>query len=136
MMRTNNQTRKPSIESVQRQFAQWRRHRKRGEKIPEDLWAVAAGLTREHSIHKVSRALGLNHTELKERSASQLRQSPGEHKCSPEFVELDVTGLPGVVPEYTVEFEDALGQKIRVSMQGVGGGEVIYLVRELRSLQG
>ena len=105
-MRKVNQTGgSHTIESVERQFSLWRRERKVGEKIPMDLWAAAARLTEEHSIHKVSRTLRLSHRDLKEHATQELREDSGRVARGPAFVELGLSGLRPTVPECTVELE-------------------------------
>lgn len=120
---------KPTLEGVRQQFSQWRQSRGRGERIPEDLWAAAAGLTREHSIHTVSRFLHLNHSDLKERAAAKAGRR-GPARTSP-FVEVPVPGPGGVAAQYLVEFEGSKGKKLRVEMRGVRTEDVTGLVREL-----
>ena len=126
---------RPTIESVQRQFSGWRREREAREKIPEDLWAAAARLTKEHSIDKVSRSLRLNHTDLKKHAALANRQGSGPKQHAPAFVELDISSLRQAAPEYTVEMEDAEGRKMRICVNGARGMDVLDFASKLWNWQ-
>ena len=116
------------LEWVERQFAKWRRGRRRVEAIPEGLWAAAVKLTELHSVNHVSRALRLNHTKLKERAAGACAQVAG---TVPGFVEVDLPGLGQ--GQCLLEFEDGRGGKVKICWQGAAGGEVAEVVRALWS---
>jgi len=82
------------VDETRARLEAWRRLRKSGEPMPEELWSEAAGLARRLGVNRVCRALGLNHSTLKEhavggevaaRPAQQLRPEP----VRPTFVELD-----------------------------------------------
>lgn len=53
------------IQAVRERFEAWRQTRPGRSRIPAELWAAAAGLTRRHGVHRVARALGLNDFALK-----------------------------------------------------------------------
>ena len=55
------------IEEAQEQFENWRRGRKRGERIPADLWATAVALAKQHGVWPTAKALHLDHSRLKRR---------------------------------------------------------------------
>src|SRR2546429_5673885 len=55
------------IEEAQVQFENWRRERKRGQRIPENLWLSAAELAKQHGVWPTARALHLDHNRLKRR---------------------------------------------------------------------
>ena len=68
---TVSQTKALTLAEVQSRFAAWREKRKNSKSaIPEELWSAAVMLCKENSVHKISRGLRLNHTELKNRAAS------------------------------------------------------------------
>ena len=71
------------IEEVQLQFENWRRERKRGQRIPENLWAIAVELGKQHGVWPTARTLHLDHNRLKRRVGN------GEDdRSSGAFVEL------------------------------------------------
>lgn len=66
-----SQIRAITLAEVQSRFAAWRKKRKNNRSaIPEELWSAAVLLCMENSVHKISRGLRLNHTELKKRVVS------------------------------------------------------------------
>lgn len=66
-----SETRAITLAEVQSRFAAWRKKRKNSRSpIPEELWSAAVMLCMDNSVHKISRGLRLNHTELKKRVVS------------------------------------------------------------------
>lgn len=66
-----SQAKEITLAEVQSRFAAWREKRKNSRSaIPEELWSAAVMLCMENSVHKISRGLRLNHTELKNRVVS------------------------------------------------------------------
>ncbi len=55
-----------SLDQVKHQFEVWRKQSCRTRKIPEELWEAAVALCKEHSVTVVSKALRLNHSDLKQ----------------------------------------------------------------------
>ena len=99
------------IEEARQQFEDWRRGRKRGERIPADLWATAVALAKEHGVWPTAKALHLDHSQLKRR----VRNDEGDAKSS-AFVEL----IPQAAMLYscTVEMEDGRGARMRLELKG------------------
>ena len=99
------------IEEGQLQFENWRRERKRGERIPEDLWVMAVDLARHHGVWPTARALHLDHNRLKRR----VRNGEEDEVKSGAFVEL----IPqGAMLAVCVEMEDARGARMRIELKG------------------
>jgi len=79
-------------------------------------WQAAADLARKHSINTVSKALGLNYTDLKDRIYGPSKPKPvGKEKDF--FVELK-PGQPFLVPEATLEMETEKGSRLKISLKG------------------
>jgi len=57
----------PEIEEAQLQFENWRCERKRGQRIPENLWGTAVELAKQHGVWPTARALNLDHNRLNRR---------------------------------------------------------------------
>jgi hypothetical protein len=100
-----------AIEEAQLQFENWRRERKRGERIPENLWATALELAKQHGVWSTARALHLDHNRLKQR----VRNGEHDHNSS-AFVELTPQGAMRCT--CTVEMEDARGARVRIELKG------------------
>ena len=55
---------KPRLEQVQKQFELWRRSRAKRGAIPDALWQAAIMLFPDYPVHRISKALRLNYTDL------------------------------------------------------------------------
>ncbi|MCK9247217.1 MAG: hypothetical protein M0P11_09755 [Anaerolineaceae bacterium] len=99
------------LDQVKQQFEAWRKQSGRTRKIPEELWEAAVALCKEHSVTKVSKALGLNHSDLKQRmkSLACLPQTP-------TFIELGC--MPPAAEEIVVECEAPGGRSMRIHYRG------------------
>jgi hypothetical protein len=49
-----------TLEEVAEHFAQWRRSKRKGDRIPEKLWSEAAGLVSTYGVSRVARTLRLS----------------------------------------------------------------------------
>ena len=99
------------IEEARQQFEDWRRDRKRGERIPVELWATAVALAKRHGVWPTAKALHLDHSGLKRRV-----RNDEEDGRSSAFVELIPQGA--VLYSCTVEMEDGQGARMRVELKG------------------
>jgi hypothetical protein len=99
------------IEEAQLQFENWRRERKRADRIPENLWAVAVELAKRHGVWPTARALHLDHSRLKRRV-----RNGEEEETSGAFVEVISEGARLVT--CTVEMEDGRGARMRIELKG------------------
>jgi hypothetical protein len=99
------------IEEAQEQFENWRRERKRGERIPGDLWATAVELAQQHGVWPTAKALRLDHSRLKRRVGND-----EEDEKRDAFVELIPQGA--MLCSCTVEMEDGRGARMRVELKG------------------
>src|SRR5881227_3442218 len=88
-----------------------RRGRKRGERIPGNLWAAAVELAKQHGVWPTARALHLDHSRLKR----CVRNGEDDEKSS-GFVELIPEG--SVLCACILEMEDGQGARMRVEMKG------------------
>lgn len=105
-----------NLEQVEQRFKRWRESRKRGERIPEALWAAATGMARQHGLHRIAQELRVNYHGLKKRlecADSPARASGAEAR----FVELLVPRSAGMC-ECIVELENARGAKMRIQLKG------------------
>ena len=99
------------LEEAQLQFENWRRERKRGQRIPQNLWGTAVVLAKQHGVWPTARALHLDHNRLKRRVGN------GEDDVnSGAFVELIPQGA--ILCACTVEMEDARGARMRIELKG------------------
>ena len=70
-----------TLEEVAEHFAQWRRRKQKGDRIPEPLWSEAVALVGTYGVSQVTRTLRLSGTDLNKRrgiiGTDQRRQGPG-----------------------------------------------------------
>ena len=111
-----------TLEEVAEHFAQWRRNKQKGERIPQPLWHEAIELVDTHGVSKVTRTLRLSATDLNKRrgmvGTSQRRQVP---VAKTAFVEVEHASIP--VPDTEamwMELERPDGMRLRIRpTQGV-----------------
>ena len=117
------------LSAVESQFKRWRESRRRGTRIPAELWADAVRAARACGVSKVATALGLDYYKLKQR----LEKAPGLARVGGGgFVEIPWPSSPA--SECVFELEDAQGTRLRVALQGASPAELEPLARTLWSL--
>lgn len=106
-----------TLTEVQSQFASWRKRKQHRDRIPEELWAAAVVLSQDYSICKISKALSLSYTDLKER-VKQFNKTSHSSRTSHslDFIPIDLT--PTFPAECTVEMEHRNGNKMRMHFKG------------------
>jgi hypothetical protein len=121
----------PGLAELQDRFAVWRGNKRRGARIPEDLWQAATALAGELGVSQVSQTLGLSYHTLKRRvlgnGTPETQRGPGT--VPPAFIEFP---LEGVTPaaRCVVEFERA-GCKLTIRLANHRLDEVAPLVEGL-----
>ena len=101
------------LEELKNRFAEWRQHRKRGARVPKELWDSAVGLSSKHSVSEISRILRIDYPKLKRR-VEALRHKSEKGIVSPAtFVEVGTT-QPTTDVVCVVEFENSAGVKLRM----------------------
>ncbi|MFH2058393.1 MAG: hypothetical protein ABIJ59_05800 [Pseudomonadota bacterium] len=110
-----------ALEEVKQQFKIWRKTKTAGrERIPASLWQAAAEVFKigDHSLHRISKALHLNQTVLKQYVQQQfsgaIKVKPEE---TPSFIALEMDS-PLLVSECVIEMEDTTGAKMRMCLRG------------------
>lgn len=107
---------KQRLETVQAQFSDWRKNRKKRDRIPVSLWAAAASLADCFSINEVSKALRLNHSSLKDH-IEIIQNRRLEEPCLPTFIEFPPLNPPEDLAEVSLELEKA-GARMKVHVKG------------------
>lgn len=114
-------------------FAEWRRTRQPGMRIPVELWELAVELARRHGVSRTSQALPVAYYALQERVAAAGETKDGTGGVSPAakivspattpagkrptFVELPAAPFHTPV-ECSVELEKPCGAKLRIQVRG------------------
>ncbi len=104
-----------SLTDVKLQFKTWRETRKQKTRIPDELWTAAVSLSYRYSIHRISKALHVNHSALRDR-VSACKTNKNLQACSC-FIELPLQQSSSV-SECLVEMENRSGDKIRMHYSG------------------
>jgi len=135
MNRENLPAERRTLAEVNTEFRNWRNSRKRGTKIPQQLWQAAAGLSEQHSIGKIAVTLGLDYTKLKQRitylPSFQTRRVTEEFipgRTGSGFVEVDMAA-GGSTGECTIEAEDGIGRKLRMHLRGSSCAEAVEIAK-------
>lgn len=118
-----------ALEEVKQQFRTWRRTKTGRERIPDPLWQAAAEVfhTGDHSLHKISKTLHLNHTDFKRYVYQQAHGSiQPEKELSPAFIELDP---PASASECVIEMEATSGAKMRICLRGKTDSSLIEICK-------
>ena len=117
---------KPPLEQVQEQFEHWRRSRGKRGTIPDALWQAAIMLFPDYALHRISKALRLNYTDLKHRVNA--RQSTREQSdvSTTGFIELGLSDAMRPA-ECIVEMTDQKGATMRMYFKGQAGLDLLEL---------
>jgi hypothetical protein len=140
MVQKDSQTVVPSLEKVQHRFTAWRNAKRKGERIPKELWSSATELAREIGINRVANALHLDYTKLKHRvnghvasktntTLTRAGAASGPHADRPAFVEFAVEAVSRRA-ESVVEFEGRCG-KITIRLAEHNPAEIVALAEAL-----
>lgn len=100
-------------------WAQWRRTRVLGTRIPESLWKSALELAARHGVSRTAIALRVDYYALKKRLNAQTppRRAERTGAAAPAFVELTPPSL-ATAGGCVIEFEKPSGAKMRVELPG------------------
>ena len=109
---------------LEQRFVEWRRSRKRGERIPERLWKSAARMAEKHGLNQTATLLKLEYYALQRR----VEERASELSPATAFVELPSAGLASA-SECVVEFEDGAGASLRVHLKGAEVPDLLALGR-------
>ncbi len=115
-----------TLEVVAEHFEQWRRRKRKGDRIPEQLWSEAAGLVSSYGVSRVTATLRLSGTDLnKRRGIIEAGRSGEASGRNPSFVEMDpVVGSESAA--VWMELERADGMRLRIG--GAHRAELLGLV--------
>ena len=108
---------------LEKRFAEWRRTRRRGARIPERLWKSAARMAEKYGVNQTATVLKLEYYALKRR----VEERSSEASSGPAFVELPAAVVHA--SECVVEFEDGVGASLRVHLKGAEVPDLLALGR-------
>ena len=116
-------------EPLAQRFKTWRTSRRRGERIPEELWQAAAELARCRGLSATAAMLKLSYYDLKRRLVAGNTSRPGDSRA-PVFVEVPVTPLPPSGEERgTVELVQAGGARLILRFPSASPNDLLPVVQ-------
>lgn len=108
------------MSEVLKQFQDWRKERRRGERLPKKLWKLAVDLANDYSLEEIVSTLNIDYGRLEKRIESfgfirspKIKRSP---PLTEEFVEIGPLGA-GHVNECTIETEDNTGNRLTIHLK-------------------
>ena len=101
---------------AEREFAKWRKKRRRGGRIPEELWQLAVELASQHGVARTSTSLRLGYYALKERLEEREEGDIKKTGHGDAFVELP---MPAVAESTacSIELRDAAGTQLTLRFE-------------------
>ena len=117
---------KLTLEQVQEQFEHWRRSRKKRGVIPDALWQAALMLFPDYRVHRISKALRVNYTDLKHRINAYRSTCEPSDVSTAGFIELGLSD-PMRPAESMVEMADQKGATMRMYFKGEAGLDLLEL---------
>ena len=105
------------LERAAARWAQWRRTRRLGARIPESLWDLALELAARHGVSRTAIVLRVDYYALKKRLDVQTPPRRVDSAAAPAFVELPPPPL-ATADGCVIEFEKASGAKMRIELRG------------------
>ena len=115
------------LEGVRRQFEDWRSRRKRGERIPAELWQAAVSLFPRCSVHQFARALRLGHEDVRNRVEHERTEGASDY----HFWDFRVSELPTNIGECRLRAEDGAGRKVELELKSIAAGQLLQLLAGL-----
>jgi hypothetical protein len=129
-MRSRNGRQVPTqLKVAAERFAQWRRTRALGTRIPPHLWSLAVKLAASYGVCRTASTLRVSYYDLKRRLDEQVPLASPRVVAArrPTFVELPATTLAAV--ECVIELDDPRGRKLRVHLKGGATPDLAALAR-------
>jgi len=115
------------LEGVRRQFEDWRSRRKRGERIPAELWQAAVSLYPLCSVNRISRALRLGYEDVRSRVENEKEEGAKDIG----FWELRLSELQAHIGECRLRAEDGAGRKVELELKSIEAGQLLQLLEGL-----
>jgi hypothetical protein len=127
------------VEQARRRFAKFRQAHAVRSRLPEELWATAAKLTRRDGITATALVLGVDRPSLQKwtdrwepRAPAKLPKSARRHrqegKAAPAFMEL-LAASTATATSCVVEVESASGGKLRLDLKTIATSQLAERIR-------
>jgi hypothetical protein len=100
------------VAALVRRLEAYRNNPHRQQRLPEELWAEAARLAREHGVGRVQQVLRLSYPDLKRRVLAL----SAANSVRPAFVELRAAPMSTAPDAAVLELEDGRGKKLTLRL--------------------
>ncbi len=122
------ESKKLTLETVSKHFKEWRSKKKKGERIPQQLWSESIALLSDHSVNRIARTLRLCPNDIKKHRDVLTAQASTTTPGSPamRFIEIDQP-LVGTVAAQTALMELERPDGLRLRIQPANGADVLAL---------
>ncbi len=132
MVRSDGSHGRQGLMELEERLRSWRGSRKRGEKVPRELWQAAVALASRYSLDEIASTLALNRGRLEKQVKTSARTPEGPRVSvstrGQGFVEVGALSA-GNLDECTVEAEDGAGRKLTVHLRGGGCRHAIEIAK-------
>ncbi len=122
------------IAAVGRRIRAWRKTRKKGKAMPEELWAAATALARIYGVGAISRTLRVGYRGLRDRArmAQVVAVDSRDAAVAPQdqataFVELQPASFT-TGPRCIVELREASGTTMKIQLMDPGALDLTTLM--------
>ncbi len=117
-----------TLETVTKHFEEWRRIKKKGERIPDRLWSESVSLLSDYSLNRIARTLHLWAKDIKKhRDALSTQSNLTTSGSKMTFVEIDQP-LLGAAAARTALMELERPDGLRLRIQPTTGADMLALV--------
>lgn len=112
------------LEQVRERFENWRERRKRGARIPAELWQSAVSLFPRYSVNRISRTLRLGYEDVRARIESECEDDGKDFR----FWEIRMSELQTQIGECRLRAEDGAGRKVELELKSIEAGQLLQLL--------
>ena len=121
------ESKKLTLETVSKHFTVWRSKKKKGERIPQQLWSESIALLSDHSLNRIARTLRLCPNDIKKHREALTAQggttTPGTPAMT--FIEIDQPFVGAAAQTALMELVRPDGLRLRI--QPTNGADVLAL---------
>ncbi len=115
---------KQDLDEVRELFESWRENRKRGARIPDELWQAAISLYPRFTVKRISGALRLGYEDVRSRVENKRKGGAKDFR----FWELRLSELQAHIGECRLRAEDGAGRKVELELKGIEAGQLLQLL--------
>jgi len=112
------------LDGVCERFESWRANRKRGARIPAELWQAAVSLYPRYSVNRIAKTLRLGYEDLR----SRVESGNGSGGKDFRFWELRLSELRAHIGECRLRAEDGAGRKLELELKSIEAEELLQLL--------